>query len=200
MLLCHLLFTWKKHSLFLYTELNCIGLQGGQKRGCMLMQHTGAPDLGKQKQLHWFIWLSQLCFASVYVSFCKGCLPATCYLSASPQEDLWRLTSLVKAHESNEQKPQPILPGSTPFCYFTEAYCQHSRTWFPVYDVTIRGSFSFGRKKTRWVMCLNIPCNLFSCHSHWPLLRCRISQCIKSFVSIMMHAKNWVKYKYYCAL
>lgn len=127
---------------FPYTDLYCSCLPGGQSIGYMLMQCTRH---GKTKT-------ALLVYLVVVAVFCPSIclplqrLPSSQSLSLSfPQEDLWRLTSLVKAHESNEQKPQPILPSSTPFCYFTVAYCQHSCTWFSVYDVTIRGSVLFWR-------------------------------------------------------
>lgn len=107
------------------------------------MQCTGALDMGKQKT-------ALLVYLDVIAVFCLSiCLPLQ--RLPSSQEDLWRLTSLVKAHESNEQKPQPILPSSTPFCYFTGAYCHTAAPDFQTMMWQCEpASHSEDKKKTLW--------------------------------------------------
>lgn len=109
------------------------------------MQHTGAPDMGRWK-LNWFIWLSYLCCATIHVSCCRG-LPPNRDVSASPQEDLLRLTSPVKAQGSTEEKPPTYFTELSPILLFHSGLL--STPDFTVYDVRIWGSVSFQRKKKR---------------------------------------------------
>lgn len=116
MLLCHpSFFIWRRQQASPYTDLCWSCLPGGQRVGRMLIQCTGATNMGKQKQLYWFTWLSWLCFASVYVSLWGGCLPANRYLSASPKktcEDLHPLSKYMKVMNKNPSLFHQAQPHS----------------------------------------------------------------------------------------
>lgn len=80
----------------------------------------------------------------VYVSLCRA-LPRSLLLSLfcflfpeKTSEDFHSLSKHMKVLKKKKDSQQPISPSSTPFCYFTVAYCQHSHTWISV-SVTIGG-------------------------------------------------------------